>query len=244
MKPHHTILLAEDDHSIRNGLVDTLELEGYGVLAAANGVEALKLFRQGTCDLALLDVMMPGMSGYDLCREIRRRDRRLPVLFLTAKSEEIDKVVGLELGADDYITKPFGSRELMARIAAALRRAAVATEGQAESLLPPVFCLGTAEIDRRAYRLRAGGREHPLTPRELQLLEIFARRPGEALTRELLLDAVWGIDYLGTTRTLDQHVLQLRKKLESDPAHPQILQTVHGVGYRCMESPSAISSNG
>ncbi len=234
MKPlQTTILVAEDDPRIRQGLVDTLESEGYRVLSAADGVAALVLYHQERPELLLLDVMMPGKSGYDVCREVRRRDSATPVVMLTAKGEEVDKVVGLELGADDYVTKPFGVRELLARIAAVLRRCngAVAPEVTPVAL-PARLHFGLAEIDRTGYRGRLGERRFDLTARELALIEQFARHPGEVLGRDVLLRQVWGVDYGGTTRTLDQHVAQLRKKIEPKPGSPRVITTVHGVGYR------------
>jgi DNA-binding response OmpR family regulator len=225
------ILIAEDDANIRQGLIATLESEGYAVTAAADGAQALKIFPQDKFDLVLLDVMMPKASGYDVCRELRARGLRVPVLFLTAKGEEIDKVVGLKLGADDYVTKPFGVHELLARVEALLRRSRTAGDGAAEKL-PAAFRLGAAEIDRRKFTATVDGRTLALTARELRLAEEFAAHPGDVLTRDALLNAVWGVDYLGTTRTLDQHVAQLRKKVESADGKPAIV-TVHGVGYRC-----------
>ena len=222
------ILIAEDDPNIRLGLVATLESEGYAVTAAVDGAQALKLFPQQKFDLAILDVMMPKASGYDVCRELRARGGRLPVLFLTAKSEEIDKVVGLILGADDYVSKPFGVHELLARVEALLRRSRAPGDGKAAEL-PPVFRLGAAEIDRQKFCATVAGRSCALTARELKLAEVFAAHPGEVMTRDALLNSVWGVGYMGTTRTLDQHVAQLRKKIEG--AAPTIA-TVHGVGYR------------
>ncbi len=226
------ILVAEDDKDLRQGLVDLLEAEGYAVTVAADGAAALKAYRQQCPDLLLLDVMMPEKSGYDLCREIRKNDQQTPIILLTAKGEEIDKVVGLELGADDYVTKPFGLHELRARIAAVLRRAK-ANPAAAEPELPDRFVLGTATIDRKSYHLERQGQSYNLSPRELKLLEIFYLRPTEVLNRNELLNIAWGVDYFGTTRTLDQHIAQLRKKIEKDPANPQVILTVHGVGYRC-----------
>jgi DNA-binding response OmpR family regulator len=227
------ILIAEDDANIRLGLVATLESEGYAVTAAADGAQALKLFPQEKFELVLLDVMMPKASGYDVCRELRARGTRVPVLFLTAKGEEVDKVVGLKLGADDYVTKPFGVHELLARVEALLRRGRGDGESEAKAAaLPAVFRLGAAEIDRKKFSVVIEGRASPLTARELRLAEVFAGHPGEVLTRDALLNAVWGVDYFGTTRTLDQHVAQLRKKIEADPESPVAIVTVHGVGYR------------
>lgn len=227
------ILIAEDDANIRLGLVATLESDGYDVTAAGDGAQALRLFAQSKFDLVILDVMMPQRSGYEVCQEIRKLNPTVPVLFLSAKGEEVDKVVGLKLGADDYVPKPFGVHELLARVEALLRRAraagaAVAAAGE----LPAVFRLGEARIDRRRFSAAVAGREAELTARELKLAEIFAANPGMVLARDALLNAVWGINYFGTTRTLDQHVAQLRKKIEVRPAAPRAIVTVHGVGYR------------
>jgi len=186
-------------------------------------------------DLALLDVMMPAVSGFDVCRAIRRTNRVLPVVMLTAKGEEIDKVVGLELGADDYITKPFGVRELLARIAAVLRRAATtaAPRPQDKVPVPPaVFAFGAAQIDCKQMRATRGKQTADLSARELKLIEFFRAHPDEVLSRDQLLNAAWGINYLGTTRTLDQHIVHLRKKIEKAPEEPAAILTVHGVGYR------------
>jgi DNA-binding response OmpR family regulator len=226
------ILIAEDESNIRQGLIATLESEGYAVTAAADGAQALRLFSQEKFDLVVLDVMMPKASGYDVCRELRARGSRVPVLFLTAKGEEIDKVVGLKLGADDYVTKPFGIHELIARVEALLRRSRVGIADSKGASLAPVFILGAAEIDRRKFSACVAGHTVALTARELKLAEVFAAHPGDVLTRDALLNAVWGVDYFGTTRTLDQHVAQLRKKIEGIGDAPAAIVTVHGVGYR------------
>ena len=225
------ILIAEDDPHIRLGLVATLESEGYHVTAAGDGAQALKLFPQEKFDLVILDVMMPKASGYDVCRDLRAKGARAPVLFLTAKGEEVDKVVGLKLGADDYVTKPFGVHELLARVEALIRRGRSSGSAEEAPDLPARFRLGAAEIDRQRFTATTEGESHALTARELKLAEVFAAHAGRVLTRDALLNAVWGVDYLGTTRTLDQHVAQLRKKIVAangiDP-----ISTVHGVGYR------------
>jgi DNA-binding response OmpR family regulator len=226
------ILIAEDDANIRLGLVATLESDGYAVTAAGDGAQALRLFPQEKFDLVILDVMMPQQSGYDVCRALRARDSRVPILFLTAKGEEIDKVVGLKLGADDYVLKPFGVHELLARVEALLRRSRAAGLAPAGAGLAPVFRLGGAAIDRNQLTATVAGRKSDLTARELKLAEVFAAHPGEVLSRDALLNAAWGVDYFGTTRTLDQHVAQLRKKVEPDPCRPQFVQTVYGIGYR------------
>ncbi len=227
------ILVAEDDRNILTGLVDTLESEGYQAMSASDGEEALVLFRNNPFDLVLLDIMMPGKSGYDVCREIRSTDADIPIIMLTAKGEEIDKVVGLQLGADDYITKPFGVHELLARIAAVLRRSKRnPAEAKKEEAIPDLFEFGDAKIDVRKFKVIKGNQTIDLSEREVKLLQFFFLHPNEVLSRDQLLNEVWGIDYYGTTRTLDQHIAQLRKKVEHDPARPRFIKTVHRVGYR------------
>ncbi len=227
------ILIAEDDTNIRNGLVDTLESEGYRVSAATDGKEAVDIFRKRRPDLVILDVMMPQLSGYDVCRAIRAEDEHVPIIMLTAKGEEIDKVVGLQLGADDYVTKPFGIHELLARIAAQFRRSTTAPDSPDGTRdAPDTFTFGAATIDCRRYRARRGRKAFELSDREVQLLRFFYARPDEVLSRDELLNAVWGINYYGTTRTLDQHIAQLRKKIESGKGKAETIVTVHGVGYR------------
>ena len=232
MKPIH-ILVAEDDDNIRTGLVDTLESEGYRATPATDGKEAIDLFESEEFDLLLLDIMMPEKSGYDVCRVVRSTNEDIPVIMLTAKGEEIDKVIGLQLGADDYITKPFGVHELLARISAVLRRSQRKPKPTEEKEAGPEhFTFGIAEIDTRQYKVRTGDNTFDISARELQLLKFFHAYPNEVLSRDRILNAVWGIEYGGTTRTLDQHVAQLRKKIEPDPARPRFLTTVYGVGYR------------
>ena len=230
MNPNR-ILVAEDDPDIRMGLVDTLESEGYQVLEAKNGLEALKLFKSHNIDLLLLDIMMPEKSGFDVLRKIRLKNNQVPVIMLTAKGEEIDKVVGLELGADDYITKPFGIHELLARISAVLRRSSITSHadlGKKES--QKLF--GGHFIDLKRYKFVKNDVEFDLSDREMKLIKVFHDHPDEVLSRDFLLDKVWGIDYPGTTRTLDQHIAQLRKKIEDRSSSPRVITTVHGIGYR------------
>ncbi len=224
------ILVAEDDPSIRLGLVDTLEGEGYRVVEAAHGREALERYDQHGPDLVLLDIMMPKLSGYDVLQEIRRCDLGVPVLMLSAKSEEIDKVLGLKLGADDYLTKPFGVHELLARVAAILRRSQHTRAERPE--VPAHLRFGQAELDTTRRQLTREGETIPLTQLEYRLLMVFHENADRALSRDFLLNHAWGVDYAGTTRTLDQHVSQLRRKIETDPARPTVLLTVHGYGYR------------
>ena len=221
------ILFAEDDETLRDGLQAALESEGYETVACADGAEALEALARRRPDLLLLDVMMPRKSGFEVCAEVRRADPTLPILFLTAKADESDQVLGLGLGADDYIAKPFRIRLLLARVTAALRRAAAAGAPPAAD----AFRVGSARIDARRFLIDPddGSPAQTLSVRELGLLRTFASHPGEVLSRNELLDAVWGEDWGGGTRTLDQHVLQIRKKL--GPSAPCI-ETVHRAGYR------------
>jgi DNA-binding response OmpR family regulator len=227
MKKH--ILVVEDDAHIRLGLCDALRAEGYEVSECNNGSQALPLVRQRHPDLLVLDIMLPGKSGYDLCRELRASKSRVPVLMLSAKGQEVDKVVGLELGADDYVTKPFSLRELLARIHALLRRA---EPGAVTAEVPDAIDFGHVRIDAKALRGKRGKEPFELTPRELKVLAVLYRERGNAVSRETMLNEVWGIEYYGTTRTLDQLVVKLRQKIEDAPGEPRHLLTVHGLGYR------------
>jgi DNA-binding response OmpR family regulator len=224
------VLIVEDDPAIRDALTEAIQTDGHATVSAVNGADAVRLFGTEPFDLVLLDLMLPVMNGYDVCRRIREKDRRVPILILTAKGTEIDKVLGLELGADDYVTKPFGLRELMARVHAAFRRQELMSAAE-KPAAADTFYFGPTLVDRKRFTATRDDATLVLTARELQLLEVFHRRKGEVLSRDFLLNEVWGIDYLGTTRTLDQHVAQVRKKVEGDgPA--RLIKTVHGVGYQ------------
>jgi len=225
-----TILVVEDDAAILAGLCDLLEGEGFAVHRATNGRKALQVYQSAKPDLILLDIMIPEKSGYDVCREIRRTDQATPIVMLTAKGQEVDKVVGLELGADDYIVKPFGVNELLARVRAALRRARPESHSKKPDDRPISF--GAVRIDPRTLKGTRGKSEFSLSLRELRLVQLLVGHEGEALDRFRILDEIWGVKYEGTTRTLDQHVAKLRQKIEDDPADPRHIQTVHGVGYR------------
>jgi DNA-binding response OmpR family regulator len=229
--PH--ILVAEDDKHILDGLTEAFKNEGYRVTPANDGKEAVRLFETEKFDLVILDIMMPGRSGYDVCNTIRSADPDVPVMMLTAKAEEIDKLVGFGLGADDYVTKPFGVRELLARIAALLKRSlrgARIVEKQTGA--PARFRIGRADVDALQFKVKAGDRISDLSAREVKLLQIFYANPNRVLSREYLLDEVWGITYYGTTRTLDQHIAKLRKKIDSGAAQHTAIRTVHGIGYK------------
>ena len=220
------ILIVEDDPSIRFGLEEILKSEGYAVTSVERGDGVIEAsLRERPADLIILDVMLPGRNGYVACKELRADGVRIPILMLTAKGQELDKVLGLEVGADDYLTKPFGVRELVARIHALFRRA----EGHlhtAQGTQP--FSIGSCQIDPQNFTLTRGEISEMVTPKEMALMVCLHRHRGELLSREQLLNEVWGVSYMGTTRTLDQTIAQLRKKLgEAD-----LVQTVHGVGYR------------
>ena len=227
MKKH--LLVVEDDAHIRMGLCDALRGEGYEISECSDGLRAAPLLRQRQPDLVILDIMLPGKSGYDLCREIRAARNRIPILMLSAKGQEIDKVVGLELGADDYVTKPFSLRELLARVHALLRRA---DPGGGAASLPDEIAFGEVSVDVKALRGKRNGEPFEMTPRELKVLALLFRERGNAVSRESILNEVWGIEYYGTTRTLDQLIVKLRQKIEAVPSEPRHLLTVHSLGYR------------
>jgi DNA-binding response OmpR family regulator len=221
-----SILVVDDERTLRETLAEGLEEEGFAVFQAADGREAVEAFRRHHPDLILLDLMLPELSGTDVCRIIRA-ESGVPILMLTAKSAEIDKVVGLELGADDYVTKPFSFRELLARVRALLRRA----EAQAQVTDPETVDLGAVKVDLAGRRLLRDGETLPVKPKAFDLLVFLLRNAGHVFTREQLLEHVWGYDYAGETRTVDVHVHWLRAQIESDPAEPVYLETVRGVGY-------------
>jgi len=222
------ILVAEDDLNTRQGLRDILEDEGYEVALAADGKEALARYVECQPDFVCLDIMMPGLSGYDVCREIRRDGDNVPVIFISAKSEEIDKVVGLEMGADDYISKPFGVREVLARIRAVTRRLN-RSQGDAEVHSFMMDDLKVVPDELRVYR---DGAPIDLSIRDIKMLELFHKNKGQVLSRDKIMDECWGLDYMPSSRALDQHISQLRKRIELDPSAPRIIYTVHGAGYR------------
>jgi len=223
------VLIAEDDAHTRAGLCAILEAEGYQVVAAADGRNALELFARESPDCVCLDIMMPGMSGYDVCREIRRRDASVSVILISAKSEEIDTVVGLELGADDFIVKPFGVKEVVARIRAVSRRRAAAIAPNAS---PGRFRLGDLDVSPSELRARRGPATIELSLRDVKILSLLHERKGSVVSRDTFFNSCWGLDHVPNSRTLDQHIAQLRKRIEVDPARPAIILTVHGVGYR------------
>jgi DNA-binding response OmpR family regulator len=232
-----TILVVEDETTLRETLAEALEAEGFRVVQAPDGREALTRFRADRPDLILLDLMLPELSGIEVCR-IVRAESSVPIVMLTAKDSELDKVVGLELGADDYITKPFSLRELTARIRALFRRseqtAITAPSG------PSIVDLGRVQVDLAGHRLLRDGAAIPIKPKAFELLAFLLRNPGQAFTRDQLLEHVWGYDYAGETRTVDVHVHWLRSTLEDDASAPQFIHTVRGVGYVFRRPPDAV----
>ena len=220
------ILVVEDEPAILRGLADNLKFESYDVLTATDGEAGYRLMKERKPDLVILDLMLPKLSGYELCRKVRAEGVTTPILMLTARGEEGDRVLGLDLGADDYVTKPFSVRELMARVRALLRRS------QPPKALPDELRFDDVVVDFRSYEARKGGRLIEMTRKEFSLLRLLAARAGEVVTRDELLNEVWGYEKFPTTRTVDNHIASLRTKLERDPAEPQHLRTVHGVGYK------------
>ncbi|HSW41815.1 MAG TPA: response regulator transcription factor [Patescibacteria group bacterium] len=220
-----TILIVDDEPTLRETLAEVLDADGFRVVTAADGREALARFREHRPDLVVLDLMLPELSGIEVCRIIRQ-ESGIPILMLTAKSSELDKVLGLELGADDYVTKPFSLRELLARVRALLRRMEQpAVEG------PASVAFGDLTVDLAGHRLLRGGEQVQLKPKVFELLAFLVRHPGQVFSRDQLLERVWGYDYAGETRTVDVHVHWLRTAIEPEPASPAIIQTVRGVGY-------------
>jgi DNA-binding response OmpR family regulator len=219
------ILIAEDEPGIALGLEDDLKLEGYEVEVARDGHDALRRAREGEFDLLVLDIMLPGRDGFEICRDLRRSGSRMPVLMLTAKAREAEKVMGLEMGADDYVTKPFGTHELRARIKALLRRARPEPEAE-------VFRFGDTEVDFARGEVRRNGNTVELTPIEFKLLALFISSRGRILSRDRLLAGAWAPDVFASDRIVDNHIANLRRKIEADPGHPRYLRNVRGLGYR------------
>ena len=220
------ILIVEDEPAMVAGLRDNFEYEGYEVISAEDGVSGLERALSDNPDLVVLDVMMPRMSGLDVCKQLKAKRPSVPIIMLTARGQEIDKVVGLELGADDYVTKPFSIRELMARVKAVLRRVSTS------AAVAEVYRFSDVEVNVRSNEVRRGGNVIDLSAKEFALLTYFIAHPVETLSRDRLLDAVWGYENYPTTRTVDTHIVHLRQKLEPNPEEPRFILTVHGTGYK------------
>ena len=225
------ILIVDDEPSMREGLSDNLIFEGYQTEMASNGIEALDIIKDQTFDLIVLDVMMPEMSGFEVCKQMRQDGNKVPVILLTAKGEEIDKVVGLELGADDYITKPFSLRELLARIKAILRRS---ENGSTESPTSKFETIGLLQVDFKNYLAKIANREVKLSHREFEVMHFLWAHKNKVVSRDDLLKNIWGYDEFPTTRTIDNFILKLRQRVEVNPNEPKIILTVHGLGYKML----------
>jgi two-component system OmpR family response regulator len=226
------ILIVEDDRNLLDTLVYNVKKEGYDVVTSINGEEAVESARKENPDLIILDIMLPKLNGLEVCR-ILRKEMTVPILMLTARNGEVDKIIGLEVGADDYMTKPFSMRELIARIRAMLRRAGI-TVAQPDSVEKTIK-IGTLEVDTERHRITVSGKELELSPKEYDLLVFLAVNKGFVFTREQLLEKVWGYDFAGDTRTIDVHIRWLRQKIESNPSKPETLITVRGAGYKLAE---------
>ena len=224
------ILIVEDDQTLLDVLKYNLTKEGFHVVTASDGIQALEIARGEKPQLIVLDIMLPQLNGFEVCR-ILRQEMTVPMLMLTAKTEEIDKVVGLEIGADDYMTKPFSMREFIARVRAMLRRSEIIQQQANDGREVPIR-IGDLEVDPNRHRVSRGGSIIELTPKEFDLLSFLMKNMGRVFSRDHLLDRVWGYDYVGDTRTVDVHIRWLRQKIEADPPHPIHLQTVRGVGYK------------
>jgi two-component system, OmpR family, response regulator RegX3 len=238
---HPTVLVVEDEASFVEALQIGLSREGFRVEVARDGIEALERFNQVKPDLVLLDVMLPRVSGLDVCRQIRAQSS-VPIIMVTAKSGEIDTVVGLEVGADDYVTKPYRIRELVARIRALLRRASGDTTGEVERSASPTLRVGDVTLDPEAHRLTVRGEEVTVPLKEFEVLHLLLANAGRVLTREVLIDRVWGSDYVGDTKTLDVHIKRLRSKIELDPSAPTRIVTIRGLGYKYERLPAVTST--
>lgn len=221
------VMIAEDEDLIREGLIEILQSEGYKTIEAKDGVQAIEMYTQEQPDFICLDIMMPGMSGYDVCKSIRKHDPDVPIIFISAKSEEIDKVIGLELGADDFIVKPFGVKEVIARIRAVTRRCL-----EKQDLSKKHFQFGDLSISKVELVANRGNDKIELSYRDVMILELFVKHKGEVLDRDTIFNACWGSQYFPNSRTLDQHISKLRKRIEADPKQPKLIMTVHGRGYR------------
>ena len=225
------ILIAEDDTNLRRGLAELLQLEDFETVSAACGISALELFAERDPDFCILDVNMPGLDGFEVCKRMRAQREDVPILLLTARTDEIDRVLGFGLGADDYLGKPFSAQELIARIKAIARRSGARSAAGAHTG-SDVFSMCDLKIDSRASRAHRGKDVIDLSQRELNVLRYFHAHAGQVVTRDALYDACWGREHYANSRALDQHISQLRKRIEADPKEPRVIRTVHGVGYR------------
>jgi DNA-binding response OmpR family regulator len=223
------ILIIEDDKTIVDGLEDTLRFHDFDVVTAVTGREGIELFEKEDPDLIILDIMLPGVDGFEVCKKIKQRNKDVPVVMLTAKSQESDKLLGFELGADDYVTKPFSVKELVARVKAVLKRS---TKPAPKEKKQDIVSVGNAGINFKNFTVVRDGEEHPLSPKEYEILKLLVENPDEVIDRNRIIDVVWGDDYYPSPRTIDNFILKLRTKIEDDPKAPSHILTVHGAGYK------------
>lgn len=222
----HKILIIEDDKMIVEGLEDTLQFHDYEVVTAGSGKEGLALFQKEKPDLIILDIMLPGVDGFEVCKKIKQWNRDMPIIMLTARSQESDKLLGFELGVDDYVTKPFSVKELVARVGAVLNRSKKTVKKK------DIVTVGKAEINFKNFTVTREGVEYPLSPKEYDILKLLISHPDEVIDRNRVIDVVWGDEYYPSPRTIDNFILKLRSKIEDDPKNPQYILTVHGAGYK------------
>lgn len=225
------ILIIEDDRTIVDALADTFLFHDFEVVTAANGKDGYRLFAKRKPDLIILDIMLPGLDGYDICKKIRKQDQHIPVIMLTAKSQESDKLLGFELGADDYVTKPFSVKELVARVKAVLKRSVRENQKTKDEKREPVK-LGKVTINFKNFTITREGVEQPMSPKECEILKLLVAHPDEVIDRDRIIDVVWGDEYFPSPRTIDNFILKLRNKIEDDPKKPAHILTAHGAGYK------------
>ncbi len=225
------VLIIEDDRTIVEALADTFRFHDFEVATAANGKDGYRLFARRKPDLIILDIMLPGLDGYDICKKIRKQDQHIPIIMLTAKSQESDKLLGFELGADDYVTKPFSVKELVARVKAVLKRSIRENQKTKEEKREPVK-VGKAIINFKNFTINREGVEYTLSPKECEILKLLVGHPGEVIDRNRIIDVVWGDEYFPSSRTIDNFILKLRNKIEEDPKNPAHILTAHGSGYK------------
>ncbi len=225
------VLIIEDDRTIVEALADTFQFHDFEVVTAVNGKDGYRLFAGQRPDLIILDIMLPGLDGYDICKKIRKEDQRVPIIMLTAKSQESDKLLGFELGADDYVTKPFSVKELVARVKAVLKRSSRENQDAEHAKREPVK-VGKAMINFRNFTITREGIEYTLSPKECEILKLLVENPDEVIDRNRIIDVVWGDEYFPSPRTIDNFILKLRNKIEDDPKNPVHILTAHGTGYK------------
>ncbi|HLP62393.1 MAG TPA: response regulator transcription factor [Candidatus Deferrimicrobium sp.] len=229
----YKIMIIEDDKTIVEGLEDTLQFHDYEVVTAGSGKEGMALFQKEKPDLIILDIMLPGVDGFEVCKKIKQTNRDIPIIMLTARSQESDKLLGFELGVDDYVTKPFSVKELVARVGAVLNRSTKSIKKE------DIIVVGSAEINFKNFTVTREGVEYPLSPKEYEILKLLISHPDEVIDRNRVIDVVWGDEYYPSPRTIDNFILKLRSKIETDPKNPEYILTAHGSGYKLRSKPGS-----